>query len=120
MDDKGNQFVWVPISNLNSMFMCKKHSSTSDCNIRLTSDGNGIECGSEAHKDTNGNYCTEIVGKLYATETDENFGTINQTYTGLREPDKLKDTIYADWSKNADRGLNLITRYVTGCKGKSI
>ena len=117
MDDKGNQFVWVPVSNLNSMFMCKKHSSTSDCNIRLTSDGNGIECGSEAHKDTNGNYCTEIVGKLYATETDENFGTINQTYTedsGLREPDKLKSTIYSDWSTTANRGLNLIKSYVTG------
>ena len=94
MDGKGNQFVWVPVSSLNSMFMCKKHSSTSDCNIRLTTDGKGIECGSEAHKDTNGNYCTEIVGKLYATTTGESFGTVNQTYTedsGLREPDAVTD-----------------------------
>ena len=92
MDEKGNQFVWVPVSSLNSMFMCKKHSSTSDCNIRLTTDGKGIECGSEAHKDTNGNYCTEIVGKLYATSRGESFGTVNQTYTedsGLREPDAV-------------------------------
>ena len=94
MDEKGNQFVWVPVSSLNSMFMCKKHSSTSDCNIRLTTDGKGIECGSEAHKDTNGNYCTEIVGKLYATSRGESFGTVNQTYTedsGLREPDAVTD-----------------------------
>lgn len=123
MDEKGNQFVWVPVSSLNSMFMCKKHSSTSDCNIRLTTDGKGIECGSEAHKDTNGNYCTEIVGKLYATSTGEIFGTVNQTYTedsGLREPDKLKGTSYGDWSTTDDRGLKLITRYVTEYKGKSI
>ena len=117
MDEKGNQFVWVPVSSLNSMFMCKKHSSTSDCNIRLTTDGKGIECGSEAHKDTNGKYCTEIVGKLYAAETGEKFGTINQTYTedsGLREPDKLKSTGSGDWSTTADRGLNLIKSYVKG------
>ena len=123
MDEKGNQFVWVPVSSLNSMFMCKKHSSTSDCNIRLTTDGKGIECGSEAHKDTNGKYCTEIVGKLYATETGESFGTVNQTYkedSELREPDKLKDPKWGDWSTTADRGLNLITRYVTEYKGKSI
>ena len=129
MDEKGNQFVWVPVSSLNSMFMCKKHSSTSDCNIRLTTDGKGIECGSEAHKDTNGNYCTEIVGKLYAIsprESGGSFGTVNQTYTedsGLREPDKLIGSSYGnygDWSTTDDRGLKLITRYVTEYKGKSI
>ena len=123
MDSKGNQFVWVPVSSLNSMFMCKKHSSTSDCDIKLNSNGTVLECRTEAHKDTNGNYCTEIVGKLYATTTGESFGTVNQTYTedsGLREPDKLKSAGSGDWSTTADRGLNLITRYVTEYKGKSI
>ena len=125
MDSKGNQFVWVPVpaSNLNSMFMCKKHSATSDCDIHLTSDNTGLECRSETHKEINGDYCTEIVGKLYATSTGENFGTVNQTYTqnsGLREPDILNSTSYGDWSTTADRGLNLITRYVTEYIGKNI
>ena len=113
MDGKGNQFVWVPVSSLNSMFMCKKHSSTSDCNIRLTTDGKGIECGSEAHKDTNGNYCTEIVGKLYAITTGESFGTINQTYkedSGLREPDAV--TSYdTDTKYTVDNRATQLTKY---------
>ena len=125
MDSKGNQFVWVPVpaSNLNSMFMCKKHSATSDCDIHLTSDNTGLECRSETHKEINGDYCTEIVGKLYATSTGENFGTVQETYTednGLREPDILNSTSYGDWSTTADRGLNLITRYVTEYIGKNI
>ena len=125
MDSKGNQFVWVPVpaSNLNSMFMCKKHSATSDCDIHLTSDKTGLECRSETHKEINGDYCTEIVGKLYATSVGENFGTVQETYTedsGLREPDKLKDTSLGDWSTTADSGLNLITRYVTEYIGKNI
>ena len=123
MDGKGNQFVWVPVSSLNSMFMCKNHSSTSDCDIKLNSNGTGLECRTEDHKDTNGNYCTEIVGKLYATTTGESFGTVNQTYkedSELREPDKFKSTSSGDWSTTDDRGLKLITRYVTEYKGKSI
>ena len=117
MDEKGNQFVWVPVSSLNSMFMCKEHSSTSDCDIKLNSNRTGLECRTEAHKDTNGNYCTEIVGKLYATETGEKFGTIQQTYTedsGFREPDILSNTSFGDWSGNKSRGYALLKQYVTG------
>ncbi|MEI3355637.1 MAG: hypothetical protein V8R81_00880 [Clostridia bacterium] len=53
---------------------------------------------------------TEIVGKLYATETGENFGTVNTTYnadSGLREPAYLTNSSYGDASSYNTIGLKL-------------
>ena len=117
MDSKGNQFVWVPVplSDLNSMFMCtNSNKSGHTCNVVLN--GNTLSCTADGHSD-------KLCGKLYATSTGEIFGTVNQTYTqnsGLREPDILDHTSYGDWCTTADRGLNLITRYVTEYIGKNI
>ncbi len=117
MDSKGNQFVWVPVplSDLNSMFMCtNSNKSGHTCNVVLN--GNTLSCTADGHSD-------ELCGKLYATSTGEIFGTVNQTYTqnsGLREPDILNSTSYGDWSTTANRGLKLITRYVTEYIGKNI
>ena len=76
-DKKGNQFVWIPVSDINDMAQCS--TAGGNCNLELK--GNELKC--TTHNST------EIVGKLYATSTGENFGTENKTYnpnSGLREP----------------------------------
>ena len=84
-DKKGNQFVWIPVSDINDMAQCANVSATSLCNLELQ--GNELKCA--IHNST------EIVGKLYATTTGENqFGTENKTYnpnSGLREPAVVTD-----------------------------
>ena len=78
-DKKGNQFVWIPVSDINDMAQCANVSAIRLCDLELQ--GNELKC--TTHNST------EIVGKLYATSTGENFGTVNTTYnpnTGLREP----------------------------------
>ena len=74
----GSEFVWVPVDDINTMSQCS--TAGGDCNLQLQDDGT-LKC--ETHNST------EIVGKLYATEAGENFGTVNTTYeadSGLREP----------------------------------
>ncbi len=73
-----SEFVWVPVDDINDMAQCS--TAGGDCNLIL-SDGDELMC--TTHNST------EIVGKLYATEVGENFGTVNTTYnpnSGLREP----------------------------------
>ena len=80
--DNGSEFVWVPVPDINSMSQCSKAGGS--CNLELK-DG-VLKCTTHNSVD--------IVGKLYATELGENFGTVNTTYSadnGLREPAIVKD-----------------------------
>ncbi len=94
----GSEFVWVPVPDINSMSQCS--TAGGDCNLQLE---NGVlKC--KTHDKT------DIVGKLYATETGEKFGTVNTTYdanSGLREPAYLTNSSYADASKYNTIGLTL-------------
>ena len=77
----GNQFVWVPVDDINDMAQCE--TAGGDCNLQLV-DG-VLKCTNEAHSST----AEKIVGKLWATTTGESFGTENTDYKpneGLREP----------------------------------
>ncbi len=88
MDEKGNQFVWVPVRDIKDMVMCANNNKAGHtCNIVF--DGTNISCTAASNS-------TEIVGKLYATEVGEKFknnlDTTPYTYTkdsGLREPDAV-------------------------------
>ena len=76
-DKNGSQFVWIPVSDINDMAQCS--TAGGNCNLELKE--NELKC--TTHNST------EIVGKLYATTTGENFGTVNTTYnanSGYREP----------------------------------
>ena len=77
-DKNKSQFVWIPVSDINEMAQC----STAGGSCKLKLERNELKC--TTHNST------EIVGKLYATETGDNkFGTVNTTYnpnSGLREP----------------------------------
>ena len=73
-----SEFVWVPVENINTMAQCDKAGE--NCNLQLQSNGT-LKC--IIHNST------QIVGKLYAKEDGENFGTLNTSYdadSGLREP----------------------------------
>ena len=78
----GSEFVWVPVSKINNMAQCS--TAGGSCNLQL--DGDSLKC--TTHNST------DIVGKLYATDIGENFGTENTTYnadSGLREPAIVKE-----------------------------
>ena len=78
-----DQFVWIPIprANINKMFMCQSEDGTNSCRITVN---NG-----EAYCSTHSSNL--MAGRLYATDTGENFNAslTTQTYnanSGLREP----------------------------------
>ena len=97
-DDNGSEFVWVPVPNINNMSQC----STADGSCNLQLEEGALKC--TTHNST------DIVGKLYATELEEKFGTVNKTYnadSGLREPAYLTNGSYGDKSSYNTIGLEL-------------
>ena len=95
----GSEFVWVPVPDINSMSQCS--AAGGDCNLQL--EGDVLKCKTHNNND-------EIVGKLYATDIGENFGTVNKIYmddSGLREPAYLTNTITGDVSNFNTIGLTL-------------
>ena len=83
-DQTGNEFVWIPVNNINNMIMCKVHGASQE----LTSDLKCPICG-----DT-----TILAGKLYGKQvsgSDNRIGyypnLTGQTFEklGLREPDVM-------------------------------
>ena len=80
---KYDQFVWVPVTNVNKMFMCQSKTADTECNITLV---NGKPtC-------TNHSNSTNMAGRLYTTRVvAESFNSslTTQTYNAnseLREP----------------------------------
>ena len=67
-----NQYVWIPIDDINDMVMCKKNASGSICNLQLQ--GEELIC--TTHGYTTATELTEanidtvgLAGRLYAVET---------------------------------------------------
>ncbi len=97
--DNGSEFVWVPVPDINSMSQC----STAGGSCKLQLEDGILKC--ITHNST------DIVGKLYATESGEKFGTENKTYSAdsrLREPAYLTNGDYGDASKFNTIGLTLL------------
>ncbi len=84
-DPQKNEFVWVPVVNINDMVYCQAHPTNGT--VRYDENKNKLicsECGAEA--------TPNFAGKLYASGTGNAFdGTkSNTTYqegNGIREPD---------------------------------
>ncbi len=84
---KYDQFVWVPVTNVNKMFMCQaKTESDSGCDLKI--EGNEVIC--QTHKTADATKSKKMAGRLYA---DSNWdfapSLTTQTYnanSGLREP----------------------------------
>jgi len=99
-----SEFVWVPVANINDMAQCSTAGGT--CHLELDADKH-LKC--TTHNST------EIVGKLYATDYGERFGTINTTYSvdsGLREP-----AIVSDYDNNTT-DYNTVGLTVEGLKNE--
>ncbi len=90
---KYDQFVWVPVSNINNMVMCKNNNKDGHtCNIQLNSQKTSISCTANGANEEN----EELCGKLYWDVSNWVYqaNKTNQTWTddsGLREPDFVKD-----------------------------
>ncbi len=64
---KYDQFVWIPVTDVNKMFMCQSKTADDDCNIELV---NGTPtC-------TNHSNSTKMAGRLYATDWGKNLTVI--------------------------------------------
>ena len=84
-----DQFVWIPVPEIDKMIMCKGHTddtAANKCVLELNEAGTELVC--TKHE-------KEICGRLYATEVGEKYNKdlTTQTWTddtGLREPDILR------------------------------
>ncbi len=86
---KYDQFVWVPVTDANKMFMCQaKTESDSGCDLKI--EGNEVIC--QTHKTADAIKSKKMAGRLYATSVGNssfNSSLTTQTYnanSGLREP----------------------------------
>ena len=109
---KYDQFVWVPVTNVNKMFMCQSKTAETECNIELV---NGTPtC-------TNHSNSKDMAGRLYAPSKDEDFNSslTTQTYkanSGLREPTKLSSTNSSYVNQEEESNLELQTEYNNAVK----
>ena len=100
-----NQYVWIPVEDINSMVMCESNTGESVCNLIL--EGDILKC--TTHPDT----ATELVGRVYnfvhqGTTTDDDgnevgtreydFTERDQTYSidDIREPVAISHTTHGD------------------------
>ena len=76
-----NQYVWIPVEDINDMVMCESNSGESVCNLDLVN-----EEGTEVLKCTNPDHsttATNLVGRLYIgsdTNTTDSEGNIIYSY----------------------------------------
>ena len=94
-----NQFVWIPVPDINSMVMCKSNAEGSICNIKL--ENGELVC--KTHSNATG--ATNMCGRQYGVDsntssssapyiysTSMDFNLRNQTFSDYREPDLV--TVY--------------------------
>ena len=110
-DEEKNQFVWIPVSNINNMSQCS--TAGGNCTLELQNDGS-LKC--TTHNNNN------IVGKLYATDIgnqflEDNPNTSYSEESGLREPgvfevdgeEKYLSIIKSKLTKEEDNYLDINT-----------
>lgn len=97
-----NQFVWIPVEDINTIIMCKNNSKNSTCNIALQADGT-LKC--EKHNSTN------LCGRLDSYNSSRGNNMINYYYiwTYKRITD-LTGWIKHEWSDSKSREPD-ITEY---------
>ena len=78
-----NQYVWIPVEDINDMVMCSSNSGSSQCKLEL--DGETLKC--TTHSAT----ATDLVGRLYTSEP-MNFEQKDQEHNvyGYNEPSVME------------------------------
>ena len=112
MDEKGNQFVWVPVRDIKDMVMCANNNKTingSEHHCNIVFNGTNISCTATGSSD-------EIVGKLYATEVGEKFKQNTKPYTytqnkKFREPDAVTSFDNTDTKYIVDDRATQLTKF---------
>ena len=138
-----NQYVWIPVDDINSMVMCSSNTGDSICNLVYDEETNTLECTNPEHAST----ATNLVGRLYTstrTSTTDGDNTIysytmdftkkDQTYdsNGYHEPntvssdasnsltiEQLKSDFTTMAKSVAKNGGFYISRYEVGANGES-
>ena len=136
-----NQYVWIPVDDINSMVMCSSNTGERICNLVYDEETNTLECTNPEHAST----ATNLVGRLYtSTSTTDGDNTIysytmdftkkDQTYdsNGYHEPntvsndasnsltiEQLKSDFTAMAKSVAKNGGFYISRYEVGANGES-
>ena len=106
---KYDQFVWIPVSNVNKMFMCQSKTADTECNIELvngkptcTNHSNSIAMAGRLYADSNGNFRPDLTTQTYNAE--------------LREPAKLSSTNSSYVNQEEEANLDLQTEYNNAVK----
>ena len=112
-DDDDNEFVWIPVPDINKMIMCRTHGASVLLNpITLQCP----TCGAN----------TQLAGKLYASSHSQD---INASQTGqyyynadISEPKILTNSTYGDVSTRKNRGISQLTGVlgITGANNDAI
>ena len=138
LQENVNQYVWIPVDDINSMVMCKSNTEDSVCNLVYDEIKDTLTC--KTHLDT----ATELVGRLYSSSIVNtgnkiysyamDFTKRDQTYdeSSYHEPntvssdasnsltiDELKSDFTAMAKSVAKNGGFYISRYEIGEKGES-
>ena len=131
-----NQYVWIPVNEIDDMVMCRSNSGTSVCDLLYNEEANTLTC--QTHPLT----ATELVGRLYtSSRTGSNpysyimdFTKRDQTYneSSCHEPNivssdssngltlsQLKSDFTVMAKSVAKNGGFYISRYEVGANGDS-
>ena len=117
-----NQYVWIPVDDINDMVMCESNSGSSVCNLVL--DGETLKC--TTHPST----ATDLVGRLYIST---NFNDKSQSYNSeYKEPavastdqsnnitiESMKSDFTAMATSVAKNGGFYVSRYEIGANASS-
>ncbi len=97
MQETVNQYVWIPVEEINDMVMCENNNKLADengnkiCNLVYNEETDTLECTNPAHATT----ATNLVGRLYiGTEsytTDESGNTIFSYTINFEQTDQTYD-----------------------------
>ena len=135
-----NQYVWIPVNDINDMVMCSSNTGDSVCNLEYNEGTDTLSCTNPNHSVT----ATQLVGRLYTSSSVNTGNNIysdamdftkrDQTYneSSYREPDTVSsdasnsitiDQLKSDFTAMAksvakNRGF-YISRYEVGEGGAS-
>ena len=80
-----NQYVWIPVNDINSMVMCRSNSGDSVCNLVYDADADTLSCTNPDHSGT----AIDLVGRLY---TSSYVNTGNNIYSYIMDFTKRDQT----------------------------
>ena len=100
----GNEYVWIPVSDINNMIMCKSRTDSSECNIDFV--GGVLKCTNNSHSAT----ATQLCGRIYNPGVNYNNPTItngNRIFQGAMATNKSGQT----WNINSSHEPDIVSDY---------